>query len=136
MGEDDEPTFGDRLVGVLYRFVALFLVGALVLLVLRRPLEAVLTRARQRPGASLLSELIVLAALVALLVVSIVLGIVWSILFGLLGLGLLVGTYWFVFVVLWVVVAFVLFLLVLLAAGAIVLTTRNFRAPTAVKAEA
>ncbi len=116
VSEDDDPTFGDRLVDGVYRFVALFLVGALVLLVLRRPLEAVLTRARQRPGASLVSGLIALAALVALLVGSIVLGIVWSIVFGLMGLGLLVGTYWFAFGVLWVVVAFGLFLLVVYAA--------------------
>ena len=186
LGEDEEPTFADRVVDGLYRFVALFLVGALVLFVLRRRLEAVLTRARQRPGASLLFGIIALAALVALLVVSILVGIIWSILFGLLGLGLLVGTYWFAFLVLWAVVAFALFLLVvyaapivtslsgarlalsgrdnvwlqlgalalgliiylvltaipfvgwligalavLLAAGAIVLATRNFRAPTA-----
>jgi cytoskeletal protein CcmA (bactofilin family) len=185
LGEDAEPTFADRVVDGLYRFVALFLAGALVLLVLRRGLEAVLTRARQRPGASLLFGLIALAAVVALLVVSIVVGIIWSIVFGLLGLGLLVGTYWFAFVGLWAVVAFALFLLVIyaapivtglagarlalsgrdnvwwqlgalavglivyliltaipfvgwligalavvLAAGAIVLATRNFRAPT------
>lgn len=114
--EGEEPTVADRAVDGLNRFVALFLVGALVLLVLRRPLERVLTRARQRPGASLLSGLIVLAAVVALLVGSIVLGILWSIVFGLSGLGLLVGTYWFVFFVLWVLVAFALFLLVVYAA--------------------
>jgi len=113
---DEEPTVGDRVVSGLVRFVALFLVGALVLLVLRRPLEKVLTRARQRPGASLLTGLIALAAVVALLVGSIVLGIIWSIVFGLSGLGLLVGTYWFTFVVLWVIVAFALFLLVIYAA--------------------
>jgi len=114
--EDEEPTVGDRLVSGLLRFVTLFLVGALVLLVLRRPLDTVLTRARQRPGASLLTGLIALAAVVTLLVVSIVLGIIWSIVFSLLELGLLVGTYWFAFVVLWVVVAFALFLLVVYAA--------------------
>jgi cytoskeletal protein CcmA (bactofilin family) len=113
---DEEPTVTDRAVGGLYRFVALFLVGALVLLVLRRPLETVLTRARRRPGASLLFGLIALAAVVALLVISIVLGIIWSIAFGLSGLGLLVGTYWFAFFVLWVVVAFALFLIVVYAA--------------------
>ncbi|MDH3308547.1 MAG: hypothetical protein OEO77_13650 [Acidimicrobiia bacterium] len=113
---DEEPTATDRVVGGLYRFIALFLVGALVLLVARRPLETVLTRARQRPGASLLSGLVALAAVVALLVVSIVLGIIWSIVFGLSGLGLLVGTYWFAFFVLWVLVALALFLLVVYAA--------------------
>ncbi len=113
---DEEPTVADRTVGGLYRVVALFLVGALVLLVLRRPLETVLTRARRRPAASLLSGLIALAAVAALLVVSIVLGIIWSIAFGLSGLGLLVGTYWFAFIVLWVVVAFALFLIVVYAA--------------------
>lgn len=116
LGEVDQPTFGDRVVGGLYRFVALFLAGALVLLVFRRPLEAVLTRARRRPVASLLSGLIALAGLVALLVISVLLGIIWSIVFGLLGLGLLVGTYWFAFVVLWVVAAFALFLLVVYTA--------------------
>ena len=116
LGEVDQPTFGDRVVGGLYRFIALFLVGALVLLVLRRPLEAVLTRARRRPVASLLSGLIALAGLVALLVISVLLGIIWSIVFGLLGLKLLVGTYWFAFVVLWVVAAFALFLLVVYTA--------------------
>jgi cytoskeletal protein CcmA (bactofilin family) len=116
VGEDEEPTVADRALGGLYRFIALFLVGALVLLVLRRPLETVLTRARQRPGASLLFGLIALAAVAALLVVSIVLGIIWSIAFGLSGLGLLVGTYWFVIFVMWVLVAFALFLLVVYAA--------------------
>ncbi len=115
-GDEEPPTVADRAVGGLYRFVTLFLVGALVLLVLRRPLETVLTRARQRPGASLLSGLAALAAVVALLVASIVLGIIWSIAFGLSGLGLLVGTYWFAFFVLWVVVAFTLFLLVVYGA--------------------
>lgn len=115
-GAEEEPTIGDRLVSGLYRFIALFLVGALAVLVLRRPLETVLTRTRQRPGASLLVGLIALVSVVALLVVSIVLGIVWSIVFGLSGLTLLVGTYWFVFIVLWLVIAFALFLLVIYAA--------------------
>ncbi len=114
--DDEEPTVGDRVVSGLYRFIALFLVGALALFVLRRPLEKVLTRARQRPGASLLAGLIALASVVALMILSIVLGIVWSIVFGLSGLSLLVGTYWFAFIVLWVVLAFALFVLVVYAA--------------------
>lgn len=120
---DEEPTVADRAADGLFRFVALFLIGALVLFVLRRPLETVLTRARQRPGSSLVSGLIVLTAVVALLVVSILVGIIWSIAFGLSGLGLLVGTYWFAFIVLWVVVAFVLFLLVIYAAPIVVSIT-------------
>ncbi len=113
---DEPPTFGDRVVGGVYRLVTLFLVGALVLLMLRRPLEAVLTRARQRPGGGLVAGLVGLSAIVALLIASILVGIIWSILFGLLGFGLLVGTYWFGFVVLWVVIAFALFVLVVYAA--------------------
>jgi cytoskeletal protein CcmA (bactofilin family) len=113
---DEQPTFGDRVVGGVYRLVTLFLVGALVLLMLRRPLEAVLTRARQRPGGGLVAGLVGLSAIVALLIASILVGIIWSILFGLLGFGLLVGTYWFGFVVLWVVIAFALFVLVVYAA--------------------
>ncbi len=117
VGEDDEPpSVGDRVVGGLYRFVTLFVVGALVLLVLRKPLDAVLTRGSKRPAASLLAGLITLAGLVALLVLSIVLGILWSIIFGLMGFGLLVATFWFTFAVLWVVAAFVLFLLVIYGA--------------------
>jgi cytoskeletal protein CcmA (bactofilin family) len=130
--EDDEPaSFGDQVVGGLYRFGTLFVVGALVLLVLRRPLEAVLTRARQRPAPSLLAGLIALTAIVALLVLSIVVGILWSILFGLFGFGLLVATYWFGFVVLWVVVSFALFLLVIYAAPIVAGLTGSRLVPAA-----
>lgn len=120
LGDEDEPTMSDRLTAALYRFLALFLVGAIVLGVLRRPIEAVLTRARQRPAASLLSGLLALAALLTLLVASVVIGILWSILFGVLGFGLLVGTYWFGFVLLWVVAVFTLFLIVVYATPIVV----------------
>jgi cytoskeletal protein CcmA (bactofilin family) len=115
--EPDEPrTFGDRVVGGAYRVATLFLVGAIALLVLRRTLDTILTRARQRPAAGLLAGLIALSAVLALLIVSIIVGIIWSIVFGLFGFGLLVGTYWFTFVVLWVVVALAVFVLVVFAA--------------------
>lgn len=109
--QPEPTTFSDQVISVVQRFVALFLVGLVAVFALRRPLEAVLTRARTRPGASLLYGLIFTALLMALLVLLILAGIVVSVVFGLLGLGLLVGTFWFTFVVFWILTGFTVFVL-------------------------
>ncbi len=107
---DDEPTVGDRIVDVLLRTISVFVVGAFALLLVGRPLNQVLDRVRSRPLRCLLFGLLALAALLVGVVAAIVIGIVLSILFAVVGLNLLIGTYWFVFITTIVVMAALLFL--------------------------
>ena len=107
---DDQPTVGDRIVDIVLRAISVFIVGALALLLMRRPLNGVLDRVGSRPLRCLLFGLLTLAALLAGVIAAIVLGIVLSILFALIGLNLLTGTFWFVFIAAIIVMATLLFL--------------------------
>ncbi len=107
---EEEPTVGDRILDIVFRTISVFVVGALGLLLMRRPLDRVVDRVRSRPLRCLLVGLLALAALLVGMIAALVLGIVLSILFAFLGLDLLIGTFWFVFITAIIVLAALLYL--------------------------
>ncbi len=117
---EEEPTVGDRIADGLLRAVSLFIVGAGLLLLLRRPLNRLVDRVRIEPLRCLLYGLLTVVGLVAAAVGLIVVGIVASIVFGLLGLDLLIGAYWFVFVATVLALAALLFVISVFVAPVVV----------------
>jgi hypothetical protein len=90
--ERAEPSISERLLGALRRYVAVVLVGALLLLVAPRAVRVVAETARMRPLPSLgFGFLAALLLPVALVVLFLAAGLVF-VLLGLLGLGSIAAT--------------------------------------------
>lgn len=92
VGEDEEPTVGDRSLEALQRFVSILVVGGLALWLAPRLIEAPAQTLRRRPLASLGFGLLGLVGFLVLVVAVILVAVLLAIVFGLLGLDGLVVT--------------------------------------------
>ena len=118
--ERGEPTFGDRGLYALQRFVAILLIGALLLWLVPRAVDGAATTLRRRPWASLGVGVLGAVGFVVLIVVIFLVMILVSIAFGLLQLETLVGVTVFGSLTGVTVLTFLFWLLVLFGAQAVV----------------
>jgi cytoskeletal protein CcmA (bactofilin family) len=86
-----EPTFGDRLLDALQRFVAILIVGALLLWLFPRSVEGAAATLRRRPWASLGVGLLGLVGFIVLCVLIVLVCILLAIGLGLIRMDDLVG---------------------------------------------
>jgi hypothetical protein len=116
--EEAEPTFGDRLLDVLQRFVSVLAIAALLLWLAPRLVDGVSETLRTRPLASLGIGLLGMVAFVVLLIVIIFAAVLLAIGLGLVGLVGLVGTALFGAFVALIVLGFLFFFVVAFGAHA------------------
>lgn len=96
----------------LTRFASLFIIGLVLLWLVRKMFERTVHHLTAAPGSVALWGLVFLAALVVVPLAALVIGILLALLFGWLGLGLLVGLSIVAFLFIWVVVAVFAFLVI------------------------
>lgn len=96
----------------LSRFASLLIIGLGVIWLLRKTFEGRIADLRQSPGSVALWGLLFLAALVIVPLAVTLVGVLLAIVFGLLGLGLLVGITIMMIVVTWVLVGLVAFIVI------------------------
>jgi len=118
--ERGERTFGDRVLYALQRFVAILLIGALLLWLVPRAVDGAATTLRRRPWASLGVGLLGAVGFVVLIVVIFLVMILLSIAFGLLQLETLLGVTVFGSLTGVTVVTFLFWLLAFFGAQAVV----------------
>ena len=118
--ERGDPTFGDRVLYALQRFVAILLIGALLLWLVPRAVDGAATTLRERPWASLGVGFLGAFGFIVLIVVIFLVMILLSIAFGLLQLETLLGVTVFGSLTLVTVVTFLFWLLVFFGAQAVV----------------
>jgi cytoskeletal protein CcmA (bactofilin family) len=107
--EEREPTFGDRVLGAVRRFIALFAVAALLLWLLPWSIQGTAKTLRERPVTSLGFGALGLFGSIAAVVVTLIAVILLAILLGLLTLGELVALIIFAWIVAIIVFAFLLY---------------------------
>jgi hypothetical protein len=118
--ERGDPTFGDRVLYALQRFVAIVLIGALLLWLLPRAVDGAAATLRRRPWASLGVGLLGALGFVVLIVLIFLVMILLSIAFGLLQLDTLLGATVFGSLTGVTMVTFLFWLLVFFGAQAVV----------------
>jgi cytoskeletal protein CcmA (bactofilin family) len=118
--ERGEATFGDRVLYAVQRFVAILLIGALLLWLVPRAVDAAAETLRRRPWASLGVGVLGAIGFVVLIVVIFLVMILLAIVFGLLQLSTLLGVTVFGSLTLVTVVSFLFWLLVFFGAQAVV----------------
>jgi hypothetical protein len=118
--ERGEPTAGDRVLYALQRFVAILLIGALLLWLFPLAVDGAAETLRRRPWASLGVGVLGAIGFVVLIVVIFLVMILLSIAFGLLQLSTLMGATVFGSLTLVAVLTFLFWLLVSFGAQAVV----------------
>jgi hypothetical protein len=118
--ERGDPTVGDRLLYAAERFVAIVLIGALLLWLFPRAVDGAAETLRRRPWASLGAGLLACVGFVLLCVAIFLVMILLSIAFGLLQLDSLLGATVFSSLTLLTVVTFLFWLLVFFGAQVVV----------------
>ena len=118
--EEAEPTFADRLLDVLQRFVSVLIVAALLLWLAPRLLEGTSDTLRRRPAASLGIGLLGLVGFAVLVVLAILAAILVAVALALVGLGGLGATVAVGVIVALIVLAFLFFFTLAFGAYAIV----------------
>ena len=118
--ERGEPSFGDRVLYAVQRFVAIALIGLLLLWLVPRAVDGSAETLRRRPWASLGVGVLGAFGFIVLIVLIFLVMILLSIAFGLLQLSTLLGVTVFGSLTLVTVVTFLFWLLVFFGAQAVV----------------